>query len=102
MIESIRVKLTFYNLFIFLLFAGGHGCVKVWDVSKPGETTKSEITKLDCGIGENYVRSCKLLNNDTLLVGGESPFVSVIDLTVSSNTFISSIFINFRPEKCFK
>lgn len=65
------------------VYTGGHGCVKVWDISKPGETTKAEITKIDCGIGENYVRSCKLLNNDTLLIGGESPFVSVIDLTVS-------------------
>lgn len=67
------------------VYTGGHGCVKVWDISKPGETTKTEVTKIDCGIGENYVRSCKLLNNDTLLVGGESPFVSVIDLTVMIN-----------------
>lgn len=56
----------------------------VWDISRPNETTKTELTKIDCGIGDNYVRSCKLLpDNNTLLVGGESPYVCVIDLTVS-------------------
>lgn len=66
------------------VYTGGQGCIKVWDISRPKESTRVELSKIDCQIGENYVRSCKLLpDNNMLLVGGESNFVSIIDLTVS-------------------
>ncbi|XP_043909690.1 transducin-like enhancer protein 4 isoform X2 [Protopterus annectens] len=61
------------------VYTGGKGCVKVWDVSQPGN--KTPIAQLDCLNRDNYIRSCKLLpDGRTLIVGGEASTLSIWDL----------------------
>lgn len=75
------------------VYTGGKGCVKVWDISQPGN--KSPVSQLDCLVSirkihlrfysrahfswlsfdfqqrDNYIRSVKLLpDGRTLIVGG--------------------------------
>ncbi|KAJ7994346.1 hypothetical protein DPEC_G00264910 [Dallia pectoralis] len=53
------------------VYTGGKGCVKVWDISHPGN--KSPVSQLDCLNRDNYIRSCRLLpDGRTLIVGGEA------------------------------
>ncbi|XP_030876805.1 transducin-like enhancer protein 1, partial [Leptonychotes weddellii] len=60
-------------------YTGGKGCVKVWDISHPGN--KSPVSQLDCLNRDNYIRSCKLLPDGcTLIVGGEASTLSIWDL----------------------
>lgn len=65
------------------------GCVKVWDlVNHSGgvasHTLKSPVHILDC-LGDNYIRSCKLLpDGRTLIVGGETSTLFMWDLTTVS------------------
>ncbi|NXJ43014.1 TLE4 protein, partial [Ciconia maguari] len=57
----------------------GKGCVKVWDISHPGN--KSPVSQLDCLNRDNYIRSCRLLpDGRTLIVGGEASTLSIWDL----------------------
>ncbi|KAM9461325.1 transducin-like enhancer protein 4 isoform 5-T5 [Clarias gariepinus] len=61
------------------VYTGGKGCVKVWDISQPGN--KSPMAQLDCLNRDNYIRSCKLLpDGRTLIVGGEASTLSIWDL----------------------
>lgn len=61
------------------VYTGGKGCVKVWDISQPGN--KSPISQLDCLQRDNYIRSVKLLpDGRTLIVGGEASNLSIWDL----------------------
>ncbi|XP_064610063.1 transducin-like enhancer protein 4 [Liolophura sinensis] len=61
------------------VYTGGKGCVKVWDISQPGN--KSPISQLDCLQRDNYIRSIKLLKDGrTLIVGGEASTLSIWDL----------------------
>ena len=65
------------------------GCVKVWDlVNHSGgagsHTLKSPVHTLDC-LGDNYIRSCKLLpDGRTLIVGGETSTLYMWDLVAVS------------------
>ncbi|CAD5209772.1 unnamed protein product [Bursaphelenchus xylophilus] len=62
------------------VYTGGKGCIKVWDISKPKETTNSPLAKLSC-LDDQYIRSCKLLSkNNRLLVGGECKNICIIDV----------------------
>ncbi|XP_058061266.1 protein groucho isoform X1 [Anopheles bellator] len=61
------------------VYTGGKGCVKVWDISQPGN--KSPVSQLDCLQRDNYIRSVKLLpDGRTLIVGGEASNLSIWDL----------------------
>ena len=61
------------------VYTGGKGCVKVWDISQPGN--KSPVSQLDCLQKDNYIRSVKLLpDGRTLIVGGEASTISIWDL----------------------
>ncbi|XP_052793805.1 transducin-like enhancer protein 1 isoform X6 [Mya arenaria] len=61
------------------VYTGGKGCVKVWDISQPGN--KNPISQLDCLQRDNYIRSIKLLQDGrTLVVGGEASTLSIWDL----------------------
>jgi len=61
------------------VYTGGKGCVKVWDITQPGN--KQPISQLDCLQRENYIRSIKLLpDGRTLVVGGEASTLSIWDL----------------------
>ncbi|XP_068167018.1 transducin-like enhancer protein 4 isoform X8 [Antennarius striatus] len=54
------------------VYTGGKGCVKVWDISHPGN--KTPVSQLDCLNRDNYIRSCRLLpDGRTLIVGAISP-----------------------------
>ncbi|KAL9871384.1 protein groucho isoform X2 [Glossina fuscipes] len=65
------------------VYTGGKGCVKVWDISQPGN--KSPISQLDCLQRDNYIRSVKLLpDGRTLIVGGEASNLSIWDLASPS------------------
>ncbi|XP_054160322.1 transducin-like enhancer protein 4 [Oppia nitens] len=64
------------------VYTGGKGCVKVWDISQPGN--KSPVSQLDCLQKDNYIRSCKLLpDGRTLIVGGEASTICIWDLGAS-------------------
>uniref|UniRef100_A0A4W5MD16 Groucho/TLE N-terminal Q-rich domain-containing protein n=1 Tax=Hucho hucho TaxID=62062 RepID=A0A4W5MD16_9TELE len=68
------------------VYTGGKGCVKVWDISHPGN--KSPVSQLDCLLRRVYLkRSLKthlpttlLPNGRTLIVGGEASTLSIWDL----------------------
>ncbi|XP_034230161.1 protein groucho-like isoform X2 [Thrips palmi] len=61
------------------VYTGGKGCVKVWDISQPGNNTP--VSQLDCLQRDNYIRSVKLLPDArTLIVGGEASNLSIWDL----------------------
>ncbi|KAJ3628219.1 hypothetical protein MTP99_015539 [Tenebrio molitor] len=61
------------------VYTGGKGCVKVWDISQPGN--KTPVSQLDCLQRDNYIRSVKLLpDGRTLIVGGEASNLSIWDL----------------------
>ncbi|ELT92095.1 hypothetical protein CAPTEDRAFT_168379 [Capitella teleta] len=61
------------------VYTGGKGCVKVWDISQPGN--KSPVSQLDCLPHDNYIRSVRLANEGTtLIVGGEASFLCMWDL----------------------
>ncbi|XP_041372970.1 transducin-like enhancer protein 4 isoform X2 [Gigantopelta aegis] len=65
------------------VYTGGKGCVKVWDISQPGN--KSPVSQLDCLQRDNYIRSIKLLQDGrTLIVGGEASTLSIWDLAAST------------------
>ncbi|KAK6179454.1 transducin-like enhancer protein 4 [Patella vulgata] len=65
------------------VYTGGKGCVKVWDISQPGN--KSPVSQLDCLQKDNYIRSIKLLQDGrTLIVGGEASTLSIWDLAAST------------------
>lgn len=71
------------------VYTGGRGYVKVWTLEIPdsnnGHCSPSVIhepvANIPCLSDENYVRSCKLLpGGKKLIVGGETPPISVWDL----------------------
>lgn len=37
------------------VYTGGKGCVKVWDISHPGN--KTPVSQLDCLVSHNYTRA---------------------------------------------
>ena len=56
------------------------GCVKVWDLTQGGGLMKTPLHTLEC-LGDNYIRSCKLLpDGRTLIVGGETNTLYMWDL----------------------
>ena len=65
------------------------GCVKVWDLvnhsgGASNHALKSPVHTLDC-LGDNYIRSCKLLpDGRTLIVGGETSTLYMWDLVAVS------------------
>nr|XP_009672945.1 PREDICTED: transducin-like enhancer protein 4 [Struthio camelus australis] len=61
------------------VYTGGKGCVKVWDISHPGN--KSPVSQLDCLNRDTNIRSGRLLpDGRTLIVGGEASTLSIWDL----------------------
>ncbi|XP_072924402.1 transducin-like enhancer protein 1 isoform X2 [Hemitrygon akajei] len=65
------------------VYTGGKGCVKVWDISQPGN--RSPVSQLDCLNRENYIRTCKLFpDGRSLIVGGEANNISIWDLAAPS------------------
>ena len=68
------------------IYTGGKGCVKVWDLqlTQAGGVLKTPLYTLDC-LGDNYIRSCKLLpDGRTLIVGGETNTLFLWDLAAVS------------------
>lgn len=68
------------------IFTGGKGCVKLWDLQLSAQSgvMKSPLHTLDC-LGDNYIRSCKLLpDGRTLIVGGETNTLYLWDLGAST------------------
>ena len=68
------------------IYTGGKGCVKVWDLqlTQTGVLLKTPLYTLDC-LGDNYIRSCKLLpDSRTLIVGGETNTLFLWDLAAVS------------------
>ena len=66
------------------------GCVKLWDlqVSSQSGVMKTPAHTLDC-LGDNYIRSCKLLpDGRTLIVGGETNILYLWDLGAVSHVRI--------------
>jgi WD40 repeat protein len=67
------------------IFTGGKGCVKVWDLNavshqESPSLIKTPLHNLEC-LGDNYIRSCKLLpHGRTLIVGGETNTLYMWDL----------------------
>ena len=75
------------------VYTGGKGSVKVWDIQSNGASpphagygtrvTVGEapkvINQLAC-LESNYIRSCKLIDNTQLIVGGEASSICVFDL----------------------
>uniref|UniRef100_A0A2K5F4U9 Uncharacterized protein n=1 Tax=Aotus nancymaae TaxID=37293 RepID=A0A2K5F4U9_AOTNA len=57
------------------VYTGRKGCVKVWDISCPGN--KSPVSQIDCLNRDNDIRSCKLLPDG---LGGEVSTLSIWDL----------------------
>uniref|UniRef100_UPI00398EAF83 transducin-like enhancer protein 1 isoform X2 n=1 Tax=Pristiophorus japonicus TaxID=55135 RepID=UPI00398EAF83 len=65
------------------VYTGGKGCVKVWDISQPGN--RSPVSQLDCLNRDNYIRTCKLFpDGRSLIVGGEANTISIWDLAAPS------------------
>ncbi|KAK2102352.1 Transducin-like enhancer protein 1 [Saguinus oedipus] len=61
------------------VYKGGKGCIKVWDISCPGN--KSPVSQLNCLNRDNDIHSCKLLPDGcTHIVGGEASTLSIWDL----------------------
>ncbi|CAI8023885.1 Transducin-like enhancer protein 4 [Geodia barretti] len=66
------------------IYTGGKGCVKVWDLNHGSGLMKTPLHCLEC-LGDNYIRSCKLLpDGRTLIVGGETNTLHMWDLAASS------------------
>jgi len=66
-----------------LVYTGGKGCVKIWDISQcePSSEISKPLEHIDCLDNESYIRSCKVINEGkSLLIGGESSLISVWDL----------------------
>eukprot|EP00731_Ephydatia_muelleri_P014487 Em0008g207a len=98
------------------IYTGGKGCVKVWDLvnhsgGAASHTLKSPVHTLDC-LGDNYIRSCKLLpDGRTLIVGGETSTLFMWDLTTgtpqikaqlpSSATACYALAVSSDGKKCF-
>ena len=62
------------------------GCVKVWDLNHGSGLMKNPLHCLEC-LGDNYIRSCKLLpDGRTLIVGGETNTLHMWDLAAVSTT----------------
>uniref|UniRef100_A0A8C5BV49 Groucho/TLE N-terminal Q-rich domain-containing protein n=1 Tax=Gadus morhua TaxID=8049 RepID=A0A8C5BV49_GADMO len=82
------------------VYTGGKGCVKVWDVSQPGN--KTPVSQLDCLNRDNYIRSCRLLpDGRTLIVGGEASTLSIWDLLTSSAPACYALAISPDSKVCF-
>jgi len=72
--------------------------VKLWDLQYAVQagTLKNPLHTLDC-LGENYIRSCKLLpDGRTLIVGGETNTLYLWDLGQVCEKYTSSL-----SGKCF-
>ena len=62
------------------MYACTQGCVKVWDLTQSSGVLKTPLHALEC-LGDNYIRSCKLLpDGRTLIVGGETNTLYLWDL----------------------
>ena len=71
------------------------GCVKVWDLNHSSGLMKTPLHSLEC-LGDNYIRSCKLLpDGRTLIVGGETNTLHMWDLAAVSAPAKSSWFFFF-------
>uniref|UniRef100_A0A2C9K2T8 Groucho/TLE N-terminal Q-rich domain-containing protein n=1 Tax=Biomphalaria glabrata TaxID=6526 RepID=A0A2C9K2T8_BIOGL len=77
MVESWKINCPYLTAYLNYIF---QGCVKVWDISQPGNKSPP-ISQLDCLQRDNYIRSIKLLQDGrTLIVGGEASTLSIWDL----------------------
>uniref|UniRef100_A0AC34FL06 Groucho/TLE N-terminal Q-rich domain-containing protein n=1 Tax=Panagrolaimus sp. ES5 TaxID=591445 RepID=A0AC34FL06_9BILA len=64
------------------VYTGGKGCVKLWDISS-AEAAARPISYIKC-LEDNYIRSCKLFNEQSwLLVGGEAQNIVIYDTTAN-------------------
>ena len=84
--------------------------MKVWDLSQGSGLMKTPLHSLEC-LGDNYIRSCKLLpDGRTLIVGGETNALHMWDLAsvriqgsaqalISEGQFFSYTHIETK-EKC--
>ena len=60
--------------------------MKVWDLNHGSGLMKTPLHCLEC-LGDNYIRSCKLLpDGRTLIVGGETNTLHMWDLAAVSTT----------------
>ena len=67
------------------------GCVKVWDLNHGSGLMKTPLHCLEC-LGDNYIRSCKLLpDGRTLIVGGETNTLHMWDLAAVSSLYLCSL-----------
>ena len=58
--------------------------MKVWDLNHGSGLMKTPLHCLEC-LGDNYIRSCKLLpDGQTLIVGGETNTLHMWDLAAVS------------------
>ena len=84
-VSSLQLALQVWLLCLSLL----QGCVKVWDLQMEqshNRNLKTPIHSLQC-LGDNYIRSCKLLpDGKTLIVGGETNTLYMWDLAAVRNT----------------
>ena len=83
-IMHVHVIINFLSHGVYFLFTNLQGCVKVWDLqhttSQENPALKTPVHNLDC-LGDNYIRSCKLLpDGRTLIVGGETNTLYLWDL----------------------
>ena len=86
------------NFLSLMVCTNLQGCVKVWDLqhtaSQENPALKTPVHSLDC-LGDNYIRSCKLLpDGRTLIVGGETNTLYLWDLGSVSNT-INILFLYY-------
>lgn len=58
--------------------------MKVWDIECDKSETPKIVHKLEC-LGKDYIRSCKLVDNKILIVGGESSSVRLFDMEAPGN-----------------
>ena len=90
-----------------LIYTGGRGCIKVWDMnivngiagSNPAVKEKP-LSQFDCLQKDSYIRSCKLLpDHRSILVGGEYDSLCLWDLTGTPKLKVNSALLNYEAQK---
>lgn len=82
-LNTLRQNIEVPDVFIQIVLCI-QGCVKVWDLNHGSGLMKTPLHILEC-LGDNYIRSCKLLpEGRTLIVGGETNTLHMWDLSAVS------------------
>ena len=93
-----------------LVYTGGRGCVKIWDMNAAnglaasGPQAKDKpVSQVECLQRESYIRSCRLLpDRRSLLVGGEANKLSLWDLCESTPKLKVSVFLEQIVQLCIE